>query len=468
MFSDYAVIIITIIFFGGWLFVWSFHLMALFYGKYKFYRTVNFQSISKESLPGVSIIKPLMGVDNNLHENLDTFFNIDYPLFELLFCIQDKTDPVILIVEHLISKYPNVKARLFIGGKNVGINPKINNMIQGYEQAQYGLFLISDAGLKMEKDMLTDMVLLMTEKVGLVHQLPFVSDRKGFAATLEKVYFGTCQCRMYLAINLLGINCVTGMSCLMRKKVIDEAGGLQAFGNYIAEDYFLAQEFLSKNWIIQLSHFPAIQNSGSYSIPLWQNRMIRWCKLRLKLNPMTWLEPLQECFAIGLGASFAVNYLFNWNSLVFFMIHVLCWFLSDYTLLTTAQNSKLPFTKFEYVVSWIYRESICFYLFLQAAIDPTVQWRHGKYRLKWGGLAEEVSVASNNKVTTNNEQKEDKNSNKIISSSSSGGGKKITSHHHKSKSFSSFICDNQLREPLLLQHELQSSTLSAQKIHEIV
>ena len=98
----------------------------------------------------------------------------------------------------------------------------------------------------VEKDMLTDMALLMTEKVGLVHQLPFVSDRKGFAATLEKVYFGTCQCRMYLAINLLGINCVTGMSCLMRKKVIDEAGGLQAFGNYIAEDYFFAQEFLSK------------------------------------------------------------------------------------------------------------------------------------------------------------------------------------------------------------------------------
>jgi ceramide glucosyltransferase len=51
---------------------------------------------------------------------------------------------------------------------------------------------------------------------------------------------------MYLAINFVGINCVTGMSCLMRKKVIDEAGGLQAFGNYIAEDYFLAQEFLNK------------------------------------------------------------------------------------------------------------------------------------------------------------------------------------------------------------------------------
>lgn len=41
-------------------------------------------------------------------------------------------------------------------------------------------------------------------------------------------------------------------------------------------------------------------------------------------------------------------------------------------------------------MSWIYRECVCFYLFFQAAIDPTVQWRHGKYRLKWGGLAEQI------------------------------------------------------------------------------
>jgi ceramide glucosyltransferase len=96
------------------------------------------------------------------------------------------------------------------------------------------------------RDTLYDMYSLMTERVGLVHQMPFVCDRPGFSGSLEKVYFGTCHSRMYLFINLIGVNCVTGMSCLMRKCVLDKLGGLQKFGNYIAEDYFIAQAFLDK------------------------------------------------------------------------------------------------------------------------------------------------------------------------------------------------------------------------------
>lgn len=39
----------------------------------------------------------------------------------------------------------------------------------------------------MKEDTLLDMVNHMTEKTALVHQMPFTSDRNGFAATLEKV-----------------------------------------------------------------------------------------------------------------------------------------------------------------------------------------------------------------------------------------------------------------------------------------
>lgn len=69
----------------------------------------------------------------------------------------------------------------------VGVNPKINNMQPGYLAAKHELVLVSDSGLLMKEDTLTDMVAHMTPDVGIVHQMPFTCDRKGWPAILEKV-----------------------------------------------------------------------------------------------------------------------------------------------------------------------------------------------------------------------------------------------------------------------------------------
>lgn len=47
--------------------------------------------------------------------------------------------------------------------------------------------LTLSVGLAVKPDTLTDLTNQMTEKVGLVHGLPYVADRQGFAATLEQV-----------------------------------------------------------------------------------------------------------------------------------------------------------------------------------------------------------------------------------------------------------------------------------------
>ncbi|KAK6188951.1 hypothetical protein SNE40_005022 [Patella caerulea] len=393
---DYVLLGLAILIFSCWSVNWALHIMAIAYGKWKLRHKL--KTSVPEELPGVSIIKPLVGVDPNLFENLETFFNLKYPQYEILFCIQDESDAAIMVVQSLIQKYPKIQTKVFIGGRTVGVNPKINNMILGYEAAQYELILISDSGIKMCEDTLEDMAVCLNNKVGMVHQMPYISDRSGFASHVEKVFFGTQHAKMYLCANMLGINCTTGMSCLMKKDVIQEAGGLTAFAEYLAEDYLLAQAFIDRGWQVKISSETAKQNSGHYSISHFHARLIRWTKLRIATIPLvSALEPIFQCMFLGAVASWAVSYLFDWTALVFFLVHVLVWFLLDYILAKVVQGGPLPYSKFEFLVGWILNETCFLYFIFCAHLNPVVEWRGHKYKLRWGGMMEELNSQNNYK-----------------------------------------------------------------------
>jgi len=49
------------------------------YSWYRLHRKVSCLQLVEDCLPGVSILKPLTGVDPNLFTNLETFFNLKYP-----------------------------------------------------------------------------------------------------------------------------------------------------------------------------------------------------------------------------------------------------------------------------------------------------------------------------------------------------------------------------------------------------
>ncbi|XP_046405727.1 ceramide glucosyltransferase [Ischnura elegans] len=373
-----------------WCGKWVVHLIALIYGKVKLHKKV-VQYPVEVPYPGVSILKPLTGVDPHLFGNLESFFTMSYPLYELLFCIEDDGDNSIMLVRCLQEKYPNVDSRIFIGGERVGVNPKINNMQPGYRAAKHELIMISDSGIRMKEDTLRDMVHHLKDDVGLVHQMPFSSDREGFAGTLEKIYFGTVQARIYLAADFFGVNCHTGMSTIMRKALLDEVGGIKAFGCYLAEDYFIAQSMKDRNWKISISSQPAWQNSGICDVNSFQARLTRWAQLRVAMLPrMIIFEPLSECMVIGGFASWAVSFLFNWDPLVVYLVHILSWFLCDWILLSIIQNGSVSFGKFDFVVGWLFREFSGPYLFVRALMESKIQWRTRTYHLKWGGLAEEL------------------------------------------------------------------------------
>lgn len=64
----------------------------------------------EKELPGVTILKPFCnGLDATLLSNLETFFTLEYPKYEILVCVQEEEDyDMKKYTERLRNKYPKV------------------------------------------------------------------------------------------------------------------------------------------------------------------------------------------------------------------------------------------------------------------------------------------------------------------------------------------------------------------------
>ncbi|BFZ01581.1 hypothetical protein BsWGS_04619 [Bradybaena similaris] len=348
-----------------------------------------------DAIPGVSIIKPLMGVDSFLEHNLESHFKLTYPKFELLFCFHDENDEAIMVVKRLQELYPHVNVTLFTdtGSRNDIVNPMVQNMVPAYEAAKYEYVWISSSRIEASTEILFDMASkLQKSNVALVHQVPFTTDSPGFGSSVEKIYFGAAMTRFYVCFNVLGLCCVTGMSYTFKKALLDQANGLAWYGRYLAEDFFLTRALHEKGRMV-MSAFPAKQNMGQTTVSKFVERMVRWVKLRLNMMTAVTgiLEPIADCFPLGIWAGWALYHFFSINPFMFFMCHVVSWMVLDYIQLVTVQNGPLLFSKPEYVLAWIVRELTSTYIFILAVANPHyIKWGARTFRVKLGGLTELV------------------------------------------------------------------------------
>lgn len=84
---------------------------------------------------------------------------------------------------------------------------------------------------------------------------------------------------------------------MMKKDLLEECGGLSAFGDYLAEDYFIGRKLADRGYKSAISSLPALQNNATVSINLFMDRISRWVKLRTAMLPhIVIVEPLQVFF----------------------------------------------------------------------------------------------------------------------------------------------------------------------------
>ncbi len=65
--------------------------------------------------PAVSLVRPLCGIDNFLEETLRSSFELDYPRYEIIFCVALAPDPVMPLLRRIMADHPHVAARILVG-----------------------------------------------------------------------------------------------------------------------------------------------------------------------------------------------------------------------------------------------------------------------------------------------------------------------------------------------------------------
>jgi ceramide glucosyltransferase len=192
------------------------------------------------------------------------------------FCVQDPADPVIALIERLMDSHRNIPSRLLVGDDPISSNPKLNNLIKGWKAARYDWVVMADSNALMPPAYLDDLMSCWTDDVGLVSSPPIGIHPEGIGGQLECAFLNTYQARWQLAADALGIGFAHGKTMLLRRDIVDRAGGIAALASAMAEDTAATRLVRAAGLRVRLTRMPFPQLLGRRTMAQVLRRQLRW------------------------------------------------------------------------------------------------------------------------------------------------------------------------------------------------
>ena len=233
-------------------------------------------------LPPISILKPVYGLDDGAYENFASFCNQDYPQYQIIFGVQNKDDLAIPVIKKIICDFPGVDIQLIINDKEIGMNPKINNLANIEPHAKYSMLLMSDSDMRVSSDHLRQVVQPMeNERVGMV-TCPHRQLGPGFASLIEVLKSATeYHAHILVRRKLFGMNWAIGTTIMMRREALQAIGTWDALANYLMDDELLGKLVADKGYeVVLANHIPEhripyqhFKNSMSHRLRGLQNTL---------------------------------------------------------------------------------------------------------------------------------------------------------------------------------------------------
>jgi ceramide glucosyltransferase len=213
-------------------------------------------SIPELSLPPVTILKPVHGMEPRLAENLETFFQQDYPSFEVLFGVREADNGAFRVAEEVRKRYPKVKSRIVLSGPPAWPNAKVFSLDRMISATSNAYFVISDSDVRVAPDFLRNVISpLLDPKVGVV-TCPYRGiPTAGLWSSLEALGMSVELPSGVLVADMVeGMRFALGAVMATRQDVLDKIGGIAATANYYSDDFVLGNEVWAAGYRVVLSH----------------------------------------------------------------------------------------------------------------------------------------------------------------------------------------------------------------------
>lgn len=234
-----------------------------------------------DSLPGVTLLKPLHGAEPDLEAHLESFFRQDYPSFEILFCARHVHDAGLQAAQRVAARFPDVPVQFLTTGEPVYINAKVHSLERMEAAASHDILVISDSDVRVEPEYLRKVVAPFSDsRVGVVTCLyRGVATQGGLWARLEAAGMSIEMSSGVLVANMLeGMHFALGPTMAVRRECVREMGGFGVLGAYCSDDFLLGQLVAAKSHTVVLSDH--VIDHIVLNLSFWSSikHQIRWMK----------------------------------------------------------------------------------------------------------------------------------------------------------------------------------------------
>jgi ceramide glucosyltransferase len=334
--------------------------------------------------PPVSILKPIRGLDPDARENLASFCRLDYPEYEIVFCVDPDDQQVLDILARLMHDFPNCRIRVLHGSGRVATNDKVAKLARLVSDAAYEVVVISDSDVRVRPDYLRRVVApLRDPKVGAATcfyvptELTTWTDHLQSVGMMSDFYAG-----VLVAWQLDGVKFALGPTIATTRTHLGGFGGYAELENRPADDLLVGRLIAEQGYEVVLLRY-AIETVCDYgSIADLLHKRLRWIVVMRHMRPrghfgLLFTQGLPwslAAVAVHPWAAVAVGYLGGYIA----MRMAMTWIIGIHGLRQPGLWKQMPL-----IPVW---DAVAFAIWLTSFGRNSIRWRGADYHIRDGRL----------------------------------------------------------------------------------